>query len=188
MVLCSNPLLVLTCCCVDLFGDAAAADVAFPMRLVFVRGRLVGETSTASKARFLSSFEALRNEAGVMLGDTLWSEIYSEPSVSELELGVLGRLGGGKPFLLFMDTSVRRNTLCMREDMLTGFNAPGLAVLRCILTVVCLVDVKELLAVCRTAVGRNRFDLVMVADRFIARFSRDAICLECSAALTSARS
>lgn len=67
----------------------------------------------------------------------------------------------------------------MREDLLIAFKAPVLTTFRCRLIVVCLVDFREPLVVCCSMIGR---------DRFIARSSRDAICLECSAASNSARS
>lgn len=74
----------------------------------------------------------------------------------------------------------------MRADLLTAFNAPGFTTFRCRLTVVVLVDLSVPLIVRLTTVGRKRFETFKEEDRFMARSSRDAICLECSAASTSA--
>lgn len=74
----------------------------------------------------------------------------------------------------------------MRADLLTAFNAPGLTTFLFRLTVVVLVDLRVPWTVRLTIVGRKRFETFIDVDRFMARSSRDAICLECSAASTSA--
>lgn len=121
-----------------------------------------------------------------MFGDASSSE--SQSSSSELDIGVLGLLDGARPVLPIIVALVRRKASWMREDLLIDFKAPGLTTFRCMLTVVCLVDLREPLMVRRTTVGRDRLEMVKAEDRFIARSSRDAICLECSAASASARS
>lgn len=120
-----------------------------------------------------------------MLGES-WSD--SDSSAPELDVGVLGRFVGGIPFLLVApDAAVRPMAVCTREDLPTGFRAPGFVALRWKLTVVSRVDLTEGSFVCRTAVVRERLETV-TEDRFMARSSRDAICCECLAASSSARS
>lgn len=121
-----------------------------------------------------------------MLGDASSSD--SSSSVSESDVGVLGRFDGASPLLPVTAALLRRGAAFKREDLLTDFSAPGFTTLRCRLTVVSLVDLSEPLAVRCVAVCRNRFETVKAEDRFKARLSRDAFCRECSAASSSARS
>lgn len=172
-------------CRVDL--DLSTAVVRLKsLRLKFVRRGVGCDSEPTSRARFLPPFDALRKEAGVMFGDASSSE--SQSSSSELDIGVLGLLDGARPVLPIIVVLVRRKASWMREDLLIDFKAPGLTTFRCMLTVVCLVDLREPLMVRRTTVGRDRLEMVEAEDRFIARSSRDAICLECAAASASARS
>ena len=170
-------------CRVDLDLFTTIARVASP-RFVFDRGGEACESESKLKTRLLPSFEALRKDAGVMLGDASSSD--SSSSMSESEVGVLGLFEGARPLLPSIAALVRRWAACICADLLTAFKAPGFTTFRCRLTVVVLVDLSEPFAVRLITVGRNRFETVKAEDRFIARSSRDAICLECSAASTSA--
>lgn len=108
--------------------------------------------------------------------------------MSELEVGVLGLFEGGRPFLPVIIVLERRDVAFKRADLLTVFNAPGFTTFRCRLTVVVLDDLRELLAARLITAGRSRFEIVKAVDRLEARSSREAFCLECSAASISARS
>lgn len=111
-----------------------------------------------------------------MFGDA--SESESESSAPELDMGVLGLLEDARPLLPGTAALVCRSAACMREDLLIDFKAPGLTTFRCTLTtVVCLEDLRAPLMVRRITVGRDRLEMVKAEDRFIARSSRDAICL-----------
>jgi hypothetical protein len=155
-----------------------------PPRLAVDLGGVVCESESKLKTRFLPSLDALRNDAGVMLGDGSSSE--SSPSRSESDSGVLGRFDGARPLLPVGAALPRREATCVRADLLTAFNAPGLTTFLFRLTVVVLVDLSVPWTVRLTTVGRKRFETFAEVDRFMARSSRDAICLECSAASTSA--
>jgi hypothetical protein len=134
---------------------------------------------------WLSIFlDALRRDAGVMLGD---SSSESGSSAPELDVGVLGRFWGGIPFLPVPLEILRPRAACTREVLLIGFRAPGFVALRWKLTVVSLVDLTEGNFVCRNVVVRERLE-TLTADRFRARSSREAICCESLAASSSARS
>jgi hypothetical protein len=131
-------------CFADLPLTTAAARVA-SLRFAVDRGGVACEFKIELNGRFFPSFDALRREAGVMLGDVSSSESYS--SASELDMGVLGRLEGASPFLPAVAWEVRLGADCVREGLLMDFRAPGLATFRCKLTVVSLVDLRAPLAV-----------------------------------------
>lgn len=99
---------------------------------------------------------------------------------------MLGLLEGSKPFRPFTAALVRREVALSRAVLLTAFRAPGLVTFLCRFTVVVLVDLSEPLTVRFTELGRNLLDTLKADDRFMARSSRDAICLECSTASFSA--
>ena len=170
-------------CRVDLDLLSIVTDIAL-LRFALARGGVACESRSKLKTRFLPSLDALRRDAGVILGDISSSESSSSGSV--LDVGVLGRLEGARPLLPFVAALIRRGATFIREDLLTDFKAPGFTTFRCRLTVVSLVDLREPLAVRCIAVCRSRFETVKAEDRFIARSSRDAICLECSALSSSA--
>lgn len=142
------------------------------------------ESESRVSTRFLPSFEALRNEAGVMLGDASPSE--SSTSTSESDVGVFGLLEDASPFLPFVAVCVRRDVVLKRVGLLTAFNAPGFVTFRCRLTVVVLDNLRDPLTVRLVIVGRIRLEMARAVERFTARSSRDAFCLECSAASISA--
>ena len=155
-----------------------------PPRLAVDLGGVVCESESKLKTRFLPSLDALRNDAGVMLGDASSSE--SSSSRSESDSGVLGRFDGARPLLPVGAALPRREATCVRADLLTAFSAPGLTTFLFRLTIVVLVDLSVPWTVRLTTVGRKRFETFADVDRFMARSSRDAICLECSAASSSA--
>ena len=152
--------------------------------VAFEPGGEACESESKLNVRFLPSFEALRNEAGVILGDVSSSE--SSTSTSESEVGVLGRLEGARPFLPFIAALACREVVFKRVGLFTAFNAPGFNTFRCRLKVVVLDDLSEPLTVRLVTVGRIRLEMVNAVDRFTARSSRDAFCREYSAASISA--
>jgi hypothetical protein len=78
-----------------------------------------------------------------MLGESL-SGSDSESSAFELDVGVLGRFVGGIPFTLVVpDAVLRPMAACTREDLPTGFRAPGFVALRWNVTLVRRVDLTE---------------------------------------------
>lgn len=172
-------------CLVEL--DLLRAAVWFaPTRFAFDRGGEACGLSSRLGKYFLPPLEALRKDAGVILGESSSSD--SSSSTSESEVGVTGRLEGSRPLRPLTGTLARRGleVAVIRADLVTAFRAPGFATLRCRLTVVVLVDLSEPFTVRLKAVGRSLLETVNADDRFMARSSRDAICLECSAASNSA--
>jgi hypothetical protein len=171
-------------CLADLELLAVVATRLDPPRVPVDLGGVACESESKLKLRFLPSLDALRNDAGVMLGDASSSE--SSSSRSESDSGVLGRFDGARPLLPVGAALARREATDVRADLLTAFSAPGLTTFLCRLTVVVRVDLSVPWTVRLTTVGRKRFEIFIEVDRFMARSSRDAICLECSAASTSA--
>lgn len=171
-------------CRADLVLLTAAAARLNPARLPVDLGGVACESESKLKIRCLPSLDALRNDAGVMLGDASSSELSS--SRSDSDSGVLGRFDGARPLLPVGARLPRPDATCVRADFLTAFKAPGLTTFLCKLTVVVLLDLSVPCTVRLTTVGRKRFEIFVEVDLFKARSSRDAICLECSAALASA--
>lgn len=76
-----------------------------PPRVPLDLGGVACESESKLKTRLLLSLDALRNDAGVMLGDASSSE--SSSSRSESDSGVLGRFDGARPLLPLKAALVR---------------------------------------------------------------------------------
>jgi hypothetical protein len=127
-------------------------------------------------------FDALRREAGVILGELSSSELDGSPRA--LLVGVLGRVceRACLPTGFVVRGRARECNGCF-----TALKAPGFGTLRWKLTVVMRVDLIDV-RLFRRSLARARREVVTGVDLFRARVSRDAIWRECSAASLSARS